>query len=80
MSKKPIKKSDEDKSWIKKRPNRIIKSKLEYHLIICEGTKTEPNYFKEIKEKISKQNRKKITIEIIGKGKGTTYKESSKVN
>lgn len=72
MSKKPIKKSDEDKSWIKKRPNRIIKSKLEYHLIICEGTKTEPNYFKEIKEKISKQNRKKITIEIIGKGKGTT--------
>ena len=69
---KPIKKTDKNKEWIKKRQNRIIKSKLEYHLIICEGTKTEPNYFKAIKEKISKQNKNKIIIDIIGKGKGTT--------
>ena len=72
MSKKPIKKSDENKPWIKKRQNRAIKSKLEYHLIICEGTKTEPNYFKSMKEKITKQNRNRLAIEIKGKGKGTT--------
>ena len=68
---KPIKKSDKDKSWIKKRQNRFIEGKMEYHLIICEGTKTEPNYFQSLKEKITKQNKNKITIEIIGKGEGT---------
>ena len=68
---KPIKKSDKDKSWIKKRQNRFIEGKMEYHLIICEWTKTEPNYFQSLKEKITKQNKNKITIEIIGKGEGT---------
>ena len=72
MSKKPIKKSDENKTWISKRKNRYIKSSLEYYLIICEGTKTEPNYFNEIKEKMSDNNKNKITIEIVGIGKGTT--------
>lgn len=72
MSKKPTKKSDENKTWISKRKNRYIKSSLEYYLIICEGTKTEPNYFNEIKEKMSDNNKNKITIEIVGIGKGTT--------
>ncbi len=72
MSKKPIKKSDEEKGWIKERQNRIIKSQLEYHLIVCEGTKTEPNYFEAIKENISGRNKEKISIEIVGIGKGTT--------
>lgn len=71
MSKKPIKKSDEDKNWISKRKDRAIKSKLEYHLIVCEGTKTEPNYFNATKNKISKDNREKISIKVIGKGRGT---------
>ena len=71
MSKKPIKKSDEDKSWIKKRKNRSIKSKLEYHLIICEGTKTEPNYFERIREEITESNRRRLVIEVLGKGLGT---------
>lgn len=72
MSKKPIKKSDEQKDWLSKRKNRCIKSKLEYHLIVCEGTETEPNYFETLKAKISGQNKEKITIKIIGKGRGTT--------
>lgn len=72
MSKKPIKKSDEEKGWIKERQNRIIKSQLEYHLIVCEGTKTEPNYFEAIKENVSGRNKEKISIEIAGIGKGTT--------
>lgn len=73
MSKKPTKRSDIDKPWIKERKDKIIKSKLEYHLIICEGTKTEPNYFNGIKGNITERNREKLTIEIIGKGVGTTY-------
>lgn len=72
MSKKPIKKSDEDKNWMNKRKDRAIKSKLEYHLIICEGIKTEPNYFNSMKSKISKDNKEKISIKVIGKGRGTT--------
>lgn len=44
--KKPTKISDIDKQWaLNARKDRRIKSKLEYHLIICEGTQTEPNYF-----------------------------------
>ncbi len=73
MSKKPIKKSDKEKDWwLGKRKNRRIKSQLEYHFIICEGTKTEPNYFKAIKAKITAKNREKITIQVIGKRRGTT--------
>lgn len=72
MSKKPIKKSDEQKHWLSRGRNRYIKSKLEYHLIVCEGTETEPNYFETLKSKISGQNKEKITIKIIGKGRGTT--------
>lgn len=72
MSKKPIKKSDEQKHWLSRGRNKYIKSKLEYHLIVCEGTQTEPNYFETLKSKISGQNEEKITIKIIGKGRGTT--------
>lgn len=80
MSKKPMKKSEEQKDWLNKRRNRYIKSKLEYHLIVCEGIETEPNYFEALKTKISGQNKEKITIKIIGTGRGTTnlLKEAKK--
>lgn len=72
MTKKLIKKSDDGKEWLTRRRSRNIKSKLEYHLIICEGTKTEPNYFKALRAKIVGKNREKIVIEIMGKSRGTT--------
>lgn len=72
MSKKPIKESDESKEWLQKRRTRKIKSKLEYHLIVCEGTETEPNYFESIKEQIKNQRNDKITIRVVGKGRGAT--------
>lgn len=72
MSNKPLKKTDANKEWISKRKNRNIKSKLEYHLIICEGTKTEPNYFNGLKSLIKEKNKDKIIIEVKGKGRGTT--------
>lgn len=72
MSKKPTKISDSDKEWaLNKRKDRKIRSKLEYHLIICEGTQTEPNYFKALKEMIKEKDQEKISLKIIGKGRGT---------
>ena len=50
MSLKPPKKSDLNKSWMKKKPDRAIKIHPEYHLIVTEGTDTEPAYFGAIKE------------------------------
>ncbi len=44
---------------------------MEYHLIICEGTQTEPNYFKALKEIITGKDQEKISIKVIGKGRGT---------
>lgn len=50
MSLKPPKKSDLDKSWMKPRMDRQKKIQPEYHLIITEGTSTEPAYFGAMKE------------------------------
>ena len=54
MSLKPPKKSDLNKSWMKKKPDRAIKIHPEYHIIVTEGTDTEPAYFGAIKEIINK--------------------------
>ena len=43
MSLKPVKKSDQEKDWLKKRNDKKINIFPEYHLIVTEGTKTEPN-------------------------------------
>lgn len=40
-------------------------------LIVCEGTKTEPNYFNYFKEKIREKNKDSVTIEVHGKGMNT---------
>ena len=53
MSLKPPKKSDLDKSWMKPRMDRQKKIQPEYHLIITEGTSTEPAYFGAMKEIIN---------------------------
>ena len=46
MSLKPPKKSDLDKNWMKARRDRNLRNlQPEYHLIITEGTNTEPQYF-----------------------------------
>lgn len=72
LSNKPPKKTDADKMWISKRKDRNIKAQLEYHLIICEGIKTEPNYFNGMKIQLKPQNSEKIKITTKGKGRGTT--------
>ena len=46
-------KSDLDKSWMKARQDRPKKIQPEYHLIVTEGTGTEPAYFGAIRDIIN---------------------------
>lgn len=55
MSLKPPKKSDLDKSWMKTRRDKPKKIQPEYHLIITEGTNTEPTYFGTMRDISKKQ-------------------------
>lgn len=70
MSLKPPKKSDLNKPWMKK-PDREIKIRLEYHLIVTEGTDTEPAYFGAIQEIINKDYLEKIQLKVFGMGDNT---------
>lgn len=71
MSLKPPKKSDLNKSWMKKKPDRVIKIHPEYHLIVTEGTDTEPAYFGTIKDIINKRYPEKIHLDVSGEGDNT---------
>ena len=73
MSLKPTKKTDLGKQWLKDRSLRSTRIQIhpEYHLIVTEGTKTEPKYFNAIKEEINKSFKDRITLEVIGGGDNT---------
>lgn len=71
MSLKPPKKSDLNKSWMKARQERHKRIQPEYHLIVTEGTDTEPAYFEAIKEKINSQYRGRVQLDIFGEGDNT---------
>lgn len=71
MSLKPPKKSDLNKRWMKKRLDREVKIQPEYHLIVTEGTNTEPQYFMTMKEIINQQYHGKIQLDIYGEGDNT---------
>ena len=71
MSKKPTKKSDMGKAWIKPRRNIGQMVSPEYHLIVTEGTGTEPLYFKAIKDAVESKYRGRIYLDISGKGDNT---------
>lgn len=71
MSLHPLKKSDQDKRWVKGRIGRSIRIHPEYHLIVTEGTKTEPEYFGAIKNIINNRYRERIHLEVFGEGTNT---------
>lgn len=71
MSKKPAKKSDANKDWMKRRRDIQRKVDPEYHLIVTEGTKTEPYYFEGLKNEINQKYRGRISIKIEGIGQGS---------
>lgn len=71
MSLKPLKKSDANKDWLPKRRDSKKSIQPEYHLIVTEGTKTEPNYFNAIKKIINQNYKERIQIEVSGEGDNT---------
>lgn len=68
---KPDKKSDSQKKWMKGRRDRRIKIAPEYHLIVTEGTKTEPQYFNGLTRDINHLYKGRISIITEGVGQGT---------
>lgn len=69
---KRIKKSDMGKAWIGSRSSqkpRLIAP--EYHLIVSEGTDTEPYYFNRLSDIINERFRDHIQLEIYGEGDNT---------
>ncbi len=71
MSLKPPKKSDLDKTWMKSRRDGHKKIQPEYHLIITEGTETEPAYFGAMKEIINRTYSDRIQLGVHGAGDNT---------
>ena len=71
MSLKPARKSDQGKLWMTPRRDKPRKIHPEYHLIVTEGTKTEPLYFQRIREIINQKYPERIQLTIIGQGDHT---------
>ena len=73
MSLKPPKKSDLGKTWMQARLEKTVKISPEYHLIVTEGTETEPPYFEAIQRAINEQYRGRIQLDIWGEGTNTVF-------
>lgn len=73
MSLKPPKKSDLNKSWMKGRRDRPRHLQPEYHLIVSEGTDTEPAYFEAIRTIINSRYHGRIQLDIYGEGDNTLH-------
>lgn len=72
MSLKPLKKSDIGKDWVKNtRYSRKVGIQPEYHLIVTEGTDTEPNYFEAMRNIINQKYSDRIVLKVEGKGDNT---------
>lgn len=69
---KPLKKSDNNKRWAKKPTKRKVQTTPQrvYFLIVCEGEKTEPNYFNAFKSELPKGT---VKLEVVGKGRDTIH-------
>ncbi len=69
---KPVKLTDQGKAWAKKKPStRLVdvRPQRERLLIVCEGSKTEPNYFDSIKALMPKHIAE--VIDVDGQGFNT---------
>ena len=55
----------------RERKSKELETRTETWLIVCEGKKTEPNYFKALFDYINSKSNKKINVKIKGIGKNT---------
>lgn len=71
MSLKPPKKSDLSKGWMQPRLDRRKMIQPEYHLIVSEGTDTEPAYFGAMKDIINNSYPERVQLVVQGMGDNT---------
>jgi hypothetical protein len=60
-----------NKGWMKQRSDKRKKVQPEYHLIVTEGTKTEPQYFNAIRDIINSKYKGRIFLHVHGEGNNT---------
>lgn len=71
VSLNPPKKSDRNKAWMQPRRDKAKKLQPEYHLLVTEGTDTEPAYLGAIRDRINARYQGRIQLEIYGEGDNT---------
>ena len=69
MSMRPPKHSE--MKWLKPRAGNRQDLHLDYNLIVCEGTKTEPKYFNSLRSRIELKEANRVKLEIIGAAMNT---------
>lgn len=74
MAAKPIKKTDREKAWNRPKKKRGVDTRplRKYYLIVCEGEKTEPNYFEGLKEDLPPHVLQTCEVKVEGTGYNTT--------
>ena len=74
MSRKPLKKSDRCRPWRsgERRSARAMRVRMTRHLVVCEGTRTEPRYFNGLKAALGEVDGQKVEVKVIGSGMHTT--------
>ena len=74
MSRKPPKKSDRGRPWrsSERRSARAIRVRMTRHLVVCEGTRTEPGYFNGLKAALGEVDGRKVEVKVVGSGLHTT--------
>jgi hypothetical protein len=73
VSRKPPKKSDRGRPWRsgERRSARYVRVQMTRHLIVCEGTRTEPGYFNGLKAALGETNGRKVDVRGGGTGMHT---------
>lgn len=74
MSRKPIKRSDRNKAWrgaVRQGSPTRRTAQMTRHLIVTEGTKTEPKYFDKMRDLLGDANGRKVDVVVRGTGRHT---------
>lgn len=68
-----MKKSDRGRPWRsgERRGVRYVRAQMTRHLIVCEGTATEPGYFNGLKVALGELNGRKVDVCVVGTGMHT---------
>ena len=74
MSRKPVKRGDRNKAWrssVRQGSPRYRTVQMTRHLVVTEGTETEPRYFNGMRLLLGEANGKKVNVVVRSTGKHT---------